>query len=451
MKRQGVGLWGALLGLVFLALAAVPGPSEAQTGPAAGEARPEAGQEEPNLGPAPELKDYLTYAALANTGLKAAFLRWKAALEKIPQVKALPDPRFTYAFYIRRVETRVGPQRHSFALAQTFPWFGTLKLRGDAASSAAEAERARYEAAKLALFYEVKKAFYEYSYLARAVEISRENLGLLKYLEKVAEIRYSSGTATHHDLVRAQVERARLEDRLATQLDLRQPVAARLNSALGRPAGEPLPWPQDPPEIKLGVAEEEILARLQEDNPDLLVLDHLASREESNLELARKRRLPDLTLGLQYIETGPAVMPLAEDNGKDPVIASLSLTLPLWAGSYRAQEQEAVIRGKAFRNQREDLRHRLLASAKLALYNYKDAVRKIDLYRHVLIPKAQENIQVSLQGYQAGEARFLDLIDSARTQLELELILERAMADRGESLAELEKLAGRELAEEVNQ
>jgi len=38
------------------------------------------------------LDDYLTYAARNNAGLRAAFLRWKAALEKVPQVKAYPDP-----------------------------------------------------------------------------------------------------------------------------------------------------------------------------------------------------------------------------------------------------------------------------------------------------------------------------------------------------------------------
>ena len=54
------------------------------------------------------------------------------------QVKALPDPRFTYRYYIEEVETRVGAQRQAFELAQRFPWFGKLKLRGDAAFEASE-------------------------------------------------------------------------------------------------------------------------------------------------------------------------------------------------------------------------------------------------------------------------------------------------------------------------
>jgi hypothetical protein len=57
------------------------------------------------------LEDYLAYGALNNPGLQAAFQEWQAALERIPQVRALPDPRLTFAYLIREVETRVGPRQ----------------------------------------------------------------------------------------------------------------------------------------------------------------------------------------------------------------------------------------------------------------------------------------------------------------------------------------------------
>ncbi len=49
----------------------------------------------PSLNEESTISDYLEYAALNNPGLEAAFNRWKATLEKVPQVRALPDPRFT--------------------------------------------------------------------------------------------------------------------------------------------------------------------------------------------------------------------------------------------------------------------------------------------------------------------------------------------------------------------
>ena len=102
------------------------------------------------------LDRFLAYAALNNPGLEAAFNQWKAAVERVPQVRALPDPRFTYRYFIREVETRVGPQKQAFGLTQTFPWFGKLALRGDVAAEAARAAQQRYENEKLRLFYEVR-------------------------------------------------------------------------------------------------------------------------------------------------------------------------------------------------------------------------------------------------------------------------------------------------------
>lgn len=62
-------------------------------------------QKLPELTESSELSDYLAYAALNNAGLKAAFERWKAAVEQVPQAESLPDPRFNYGYFINEVET----------------------------------------------------------------------------------------------------------------------------------------------------------------------------------------------------------------------------------------------------------------------------------------------------------------------------------------------------------
>ena len=46
----------------------------------------------PELTEASGLADYLAYAALNNPSLEAAFNGWRAAVERVPQVRALPDP-----------------------------------------------------------------------------------------------------------------------------------------------------------------------------------------------------------------------------------------------------------------------------------------------------------------------------------------------------------------------
>ncbi|MCJ7777008.1 MAG: TolC family protein [Sedimentisphaerales bacterium] len=189
------------------------------------------------------LQDYLSYAALNNAGLKAAFEEWKSALEQIPQVKVLPDPQFTYGYYIQEVETKPSPQSQQFQLMQVFPWFGTIEARTDAAASTAKAAKKRYESAKLKLFFEVKEAFFEYSYLARAIEIAKQNLQLAGHFEEVARTKYTTSEVTHPDIIRAQVELAKMADELKALEEFRKPLSARLISALNRKDFDLLPWP----------------------------------------------------------------------------------------------------------------------------------------------------------------------------------------------------------------
>ncbi len=318
----------------------------------------------PELTESSGLSDYLAYAALNNPGLEAAFNRWKAALEQVPQVKALPDPRFTYLYYIREVETRVGPQRQGIGIAQVFPWFGKLSLRGDVAAEAANAVRKRYDAVKLKLFFKVKDAYYEYYYLGKNVAVTRENINLVKHLESVARSRYKTAVGMHPDVIRAQVEIGKLEDRYQTLLDLRQAIAARLNAALNRPVEAEVPWPSEINVQDVNVEDEDLLAELMAENPELQALDFEIDRNKHAIELAKKNYYPDFNLGLNFIDTGSA-SGNPPDDGKDPVTAMISLNLPLWREKYDAGVREARARYYAARQDRTEKTNSLVSPRSL--------------------------------------------------------------------------------------
>jgi outer membrane protein TolC len=401
----------------------------------------------PNLTDSSGLSDYLSYAALNNPGLEAAFNRWKAALERIPQVKALPDPRFNYLYYVQEVETRVGPQRHGLGINQVFPWFGKLKLRGDVATEAAHAARKRYEVVKLKLFFEVKDAYYEYYYLAKSVAITKENVALVRHLESVARSRYKTAAGSHPDVVRAQVETGKLEDRYQTLLDLRQPVVARLNAALNRPAEAAIPWPREITVEDVNEVDEELLSQLKVENPELQALDFEISRNRRAIELAKRDYYPDFNLGLNFVDTDSSRVGSPPDDGKDPVIAMISLNLPLWRDKYDAAVREARARFYAARQDKTEKTNSLSSDLKMASYRLRDAGRKIDLYGDALLPKARESLKVTESGYLATTGSFTDLIDAQRIFLEFALAYERALTDRAQSLAKLEMLVGRRISD----
>ena len=405
----------------------------------------------PELNESSGLSDYLEYAALNNPGLEAAFNRWRAALERVPQVKAMPDPRFTYLYYIQEVETRVGPQEQGFGIAQTFPWFGKLELRGDVAGEMANAARKRYDAAKLKLFFEVKDAYYEYYYLTKSVAVTKENIALIKHLESVARSRYKAAIAAHPDVIRAQVEMGKLEDRYQTLLDLRQPVVARLNAALNRPVEVDIPRPNDISIEDVNAVDKDLIAELAAENPELKALDFEMDSKRRAIDLAKKDYHPDINLGLNFIDTDRSSVGSPSGNGKDPVIAMVSLNLPIWREKYDAGVREAKARYFAARQDRAEKTNSLSSQLKLALYRFRDAERKIDLYGNALLPKAQESLKVTESSFRAANGSFTDLIDAQRVLLEFALAYERALADYAQGLAKVEMLVGRDISDSWNE
>ncbi len=123
----------------------------------------------------------------------------------------------------------------------------------------------------------------------------------------------------------------------------------------------------------------------------------------------------------------------------------VSVNLPIWLGKLRAGVREAEhLRQAAFSAEQERL-NGLMSQAKMVLYRYRDADRKVGLYRDTLLPKANQALQATETGYQGGTSSFMDVIDAERVLLEFELSEQRALADRAQRLAELESMVGRQI------
>jgi outer membrane protein TolC len=403
--------------------------------------------QEPHDGNTPvTLQEYLRCAALNNAGLKAAFEQWKTALQQIPQAGALPDPQFTYGYYIDEVETKEGTKSQNLQLMQMFPWFGTIQARTDAAASAANAAKKRYEAAKLELFFEVKDAFFEYAYLARAIEIAKENLELGKHFEEVARIKYTTSEAGHPDVIRAQVETAKMADELKTLEEFRKPLSARLSAALNRKNFDDLPWPEREQSKTIALSHQQLMGALKSQNPELAALDFELQAARSRLELAKKRFYPDLSVGVEWMTNMGMMGTGLRNSEKDEVVLMFGVNLPIWRENYKAGQLQAKADMAKTSQQKVQAENTLVARAVRILYEFEDSQRKRELYGDTLVPKAEELLSVSEQAYKAGKVDFLSLIDAQRMLLEYQLSHERAVATYAQKLAELEMLAGAELA-----
>jgi outer membrane protein, heavy metal efflux system len=241
-----------------------------------------------------------------------------------------------------------------------------------------------------------------------------------------------------------------IEDRLRTQQDLRKPLTAKLATSMNVPPDTEFPWPPAVPVMILCPTEDELFEALPEHSPQIKRLEYLEARDKADMELARKQFYPDVTFGIENIVTGLALMPNTPDSGKDAVIASVTVNIPFWWERRKAAVREGRAKITATSKGTEALKRSLLSDMELALYKYRDAQRKIDLYLNTLIPKAEEALGVTLEAFQTGTLSSLDLIDAEKTLLEFQLSYIRALTDQAQRLAELEWILGQEIPCEIH-
>ena len=390
----------------------------------------------------PALADVLRMAEARHPGLAAARHEWRAESERSAAAGSLPDPRLTVGWFAEEVETRVGPQKSRVTLMQRLPWFGKLGLRRDAADRGAEVAAARYDDRRLALRRDVAVAWFDLWWAARALDVTRENLSLLGDLERSVRERYRVGKAEHADLIRLQIEVGKLEDLARTREDALAPVRARLNALMDRPETAIVPLPAERPEVGTAPAFEGLRGVLAESAPRVRIRERQRAWADARLATARRDRWPDWTVGVDWIQTDDALNPAMMDSGKDPVVVSLSVDVPIFRGKHDGPVREAEERRLAADRMRADEESALAARAEEILYRWRDADRRDDLYGDFLLPKAREALEATLTGYRTGKSSFLDLIDAQRTLLAMELERERAVADRGRNAAELEAVTG---------
>ena len=394
------------------------------------------------------LEDYLQRSQNANPDLQAFAARYEAARERVPQAAALPDPTLQVTHFVESVQTRTGPQENIIMLGQRLPWFGRLSGRKDAASAEAEAIHYAYEARQLMLARMVGTVFYDYGYLGKALELTAQNLALLERLAPIVEERARTGSSLNN-LLRLRVEIGKLRDRLQTLQQKRHQLSAQLTALMALPGGDVLPWPEwSPSEIAtLAPSDRDaLLMAVDAGNPELLMLERKVASAAARVELARLETRPDFTIGLNYIQIGsPTVNPTTPDAGRDPWGITLAVNLPVWNSRTSSTRREAAATRRASESELTDRRNQLRADTLSSLSILDDAMRRVSLYEDELLPLARQAVENTSSAYEGDRATLLELIDSERSQLDLELQLWRAYADAAQQRVTLQSLANRPL------
>ena len=340
-------------------------------------------------------------------------LQARAAVEaerrRVPQAGALADPVLSLGIqndsFSRLTIGEMETSFISFGASQTVPWPGKRGLREQVASLELRKAEAALARAFLTLEAQIRSAYVDLLVAREELVLTRELEELWRQAQGAARVRYESGQAPQSDLLRAQLELARLAQRRV--LGEAQVEIAR--ATLNRLAGDPLDAPidarahlagDDPQLLSEAEAQRDAEAR----SPELLAARLALAQSRAGTSLARKEWLPDVTVQAAVMERGtlPAMWQLG-----------VSIPVPLWGGRKQANlvgesEQRAAAAGQSAEAIRQVLA--LRTRERVALLKATLAVN--DRYRNGLLALSEATARSTLSQYQVGRVPFTAVLEA---------------------------------------
>jgi outer membrane protein TolC len=396
--------------------------------------------------PTPELDGqldrYVAHALSDSPVIRAAFARWQASVHRIAPAGSLPDPTVGFGVFLRSVETRVGPQQARVSLQQAFPWPTALTAsRGAAAGDALAAQHA-FEAESRAVITQVEQAYWDLWELRTTRETHTAHVDVLDGLSSTLRARLEVGSATLADLQQVDLSNARLADSIASMDARERALVAALRQHVGVSDRAQMPTITAPSPIGVPSESLDIITERALEHPMRLAAVARTEAAEDATRAARAQRLPGLTLGADWIVTGPTDTPGVQDSGKDAIAATVGLRIPLWqrAGAERVRAAEAMVE---VRHAQDDAaRLRLVSALDQVLSRLNDSARRVQINEGTLLPQAEATYDSLLGSVAVNQGSLAQVLLTQRDLLELRVDAARARADHARAWSALTDLAG---------
>ncbi|ASM52672.1 hypothetical protein PNIG_a0349 [Pseudoalteromonas nigrifaciens] len=389
------------------------------------------------------LDEALSYALNHEPWLKAS--QYQQASEQAQSIAAgsLPDPVLTLG--LMGVPTdgfaldQEGMMQLSIGVSQMFSRGDSLALKQQALAQSAQ-QHPWLRADRLAQVKTIVIESWLNAYRAqRSIALIEQDKALFSQLIDITESSYASslGKTRQQDIIRAQLELTRLEDKLvmlAQQLEsakkrlsqwlpmsmLTQPVSTK-NTAI-----EPL--------ISFTTLEFEALMSLLMAHPAIVAIDQTVTAKQTEIALAKQSYKPQFGVNMGYSHRGDTPM---GDSRADLLSVGVSIDLPLFTSNRQDQQVNAAIAtAEAVKTQK------LIALQKLKGMYFKEfsqlmQLQKRDtLYQTKLLPQMAEQAQATLNAYTRDDGDFSEVmrariselnakIDGLNIQIDQQIIIAR--------------------------
>jgi outer membrane protein TolC len=358
------------------------------------------------------------------------------AASRRQQVTSLDDPTLGFstapgsawspnANYAARVE-----------VAQKFLYPGKRGLKGATASAEAAAAAEDVEDARLQLVEATRAALADYYLAVKGTGVAEENAKLLREFRQNAETLYKTGKGQQQDVLQAEVEIARQDERLVTLRRARQVAVARLNTLMHLPPDGPLPLPASAgtPTPLPDAAQLRALAIAR---PDVRAAAARVAAEEAALALAEREYKPDVELMAAYDgfwQDAPG-RPLQWQVGA-------RVNLPVRYARRGGAVDEARAKIAQRRAELARLTDQINFQVQEAFEQVREADEIVRLYEARVLPAAEANVKEAQVAYTNNKIPFLNLIEAQRNRVALKDRYYEVVAESARRRAALERAVG---------
>jgi outer membrane protein TolC len=348
------------------------------------------------------LADVIRIAGERRDEIQAARARTRAGEARPTIVSALADPMLSPS--LDHLPFMLEGADVSFAIEQQIPLSG---IRGHRRTAAlADVDRLRADANRTTLDVGVlaANAFLMLQERRRTEALVAEQIAFARDVVTAANARYASGTAPQSDVLRAEVEVARLEALARALVSEVRGAEAMLNTSLALDADLPVPS-LAAVVLTQPVPSWSAIKNALTSRPELAAGRAEIARAEAEIDVMR-----DMFRPMATIRTGPSYT-MAEGRGW---MAMVGLSLPIWRGKLRAGVAEA----EAMRAMSEaDLRamtRMIEGDAAAAVSRLQAARDRQTAITTDVLPRARLAIDPAVAGYTAGQLPLVSVIEAVQ-------------------------------------
>ncbi|MBW1295489.1 TolC family protein [Aquimarina litoralis] len=362
------------------------------------------------------LQEYIKEAKENNPELKAFQNALEVTEERVNEVGGLPNTTIGTGYFVNEPETRTGAQKARFSAQQQIPWFGTNKARKETATIETEVSKNELEIAIRKVTLQVEQTYYHlYELKARQRILDKQEKLLDTYIE-IALKEVENNRASAVDVLKLNIAKNNLQNEKEILKGEILTSETAMNQLLHRDGFDPLVVPDN-----LFIPEEEPTMMLDDItyHPELITYDHLNDLLEKKENVNTKEALPSIGVGLDYVivEERPNID--FSDNGKDIVMPSLSLSIPIFskkhssrAKQYELQKEEVYQKREASQNSLENMMEKAINNRITARINYDTQQKNIE--------QTKQAEQIVMSAYQNTQLDFEEVLDIQQMLLRFE-------------------------------